>query len=144
MYDTLKMEHLFDNILQNHPYLDLYYIEDLLSVVSNNVEITSTVWLMKNVMTTMSTSTFIVKHFSFNDIIKSMTWIKFLRQPPRNNKSFFIKYLANYLTNQIKKVLISTSVMASWLSPTIKTVHAQYLYMDIYILCSNLIIHYRS
>jgi hypothetical protein len=38
MYDALKMEHLFDNILQNHPYLDLYYIEDLSSVVSNNVE----------------------------------------------------------------------------------------------------------
>jgi hypothetical protein len=22
MYDALKMEHLFDNIIQNHPYLD--------------------------------------------------------------------------------------------------------------------------
>jgi hypothetical protein len=42
-YDALKMEHLFDNILQNHPYLDLYYIENLSSVVSNNVKNISTI-----------------------------------------------------------------------------------------------------
>jgi hypothetical protein len=43
LYDALKMEHLSNNILQNHPYLDLYYIENLSSVVSNNVKNTSTI-----------------------------------------------------------------------------------------------------
>jgi hypothetical protein len=75
----------------------------------------------------MSTSTFIVKQLIFYDIIKSMTWIKFLEGTPRSNKSFFIKYLTNYLTNQNKKVLISTiNVVASILLPIAKT-YAQYL-----------------
>jgi hypothetical protein len=42
LYDALKMEHLFDNILQNHPYLNPYYIGDLSSVISNNMENTPT------------------------------------------------------------------------------------------------------
>lgn len=88
---------------------------------------------------TMSTWTLIVKQRIFYDIIKSMTWIKFLKRTPRNNKSFFIKYL----TNQGKNVLISTSVTTSRLLPIAKIIHTQYLYMDIYILWSNLIIHYK-
>jgi hypothetical protein len=77
MYDALKMEHLFDIILQNHPYLDLEYIGDFSSVASNNMENTPTLINEKcydhQFYSTMSTSTFIVEQLIFGNIIKSMT-----------------------------------------------------------------------
>jgi hypothetical protein len=62
MYDALKMEQLFDIILQNHPYIDLEYNGDLSSVASNNMENTTTLINEKcydrQFYSTMSTSTF--------------------------------------------------------------------------------------
>jgi hypothetical protein len=77
MYDALKMEHLFDIILQNHPYMYLDYIGHLSSVASNNMENTPTLINEKcydrRLYSTMLTSTFIVEQLIFDKIIKSMT-----------------------------------------------------------------------
>jgi len=57
-----------------------------------------------------------------------MTWYKFLKGSLGSGKSFFIKYLTIYLTNQGKNVLLSITIgaMASRDSPIVETIHAQY------------------
>jgi hypothetical protein len=57
-----------------------------------------------------------------------MTSIKFLKGSLGSGKSFFIKYLTIYLTNQGKNVLLSITIgaMASRHLPIVETIHAQY------------------
>lgn len=105
--------------------------------MQEQVKNTLTMISTKNAMTTnlipkcQHQHSLYVQQFIFDDIIKSMTWIKFLEGTLGSGKSLFIKYLTNYLinylTNQGKKVLIlATSVVVIKLSPTTKIVHAQY------------------
>jgi primosomal protein N' len=66
-------------------------------------------------------SSYIQQQLIFDDIVKSMTWIKLLEGTFGSGKSLFINHLINYLTNQGKKVLIlTTSVMAIKLHQQLK------------------------
>ena len=131
LYDEDKYDHLVDQILLQHPYLDPDYIGDIRCgtdiPMAEHTQTFNTSCFEHNFSLQMENA-----HLNdeqqqiFDNISVIDSRLYFIEGTPNSGKTFFIKYLTNHLIQTAeKKILLyaPTGAAATRLSPNASTIH---------------------